>query len=128
LRDCTDAFLAIERIERYLLEPEIDSAANESSTSAAPGVVTFKKASFSHQYKNSIPYLDDLTLDLAPGTLTMFSAAPKLAASTASGNPTVLDFAPRPLDSSQTSRACKDAQEQTIATQRKLGIVSNKMQ
>lgn len=75
LRDCTDAFLAIERIERYLLEPEIDSAANESSKSAAPGVVMFKKASFSHQYKNSIPYLDGLTVDLPPGSLTMVAGS-----------------------------------------------------
>ena len=56
------------------------------------------------------------------------TAAPKLAASTASGAPTGLELVPRPLDSSQISRACKEAQEQTIATQRKLGIVSNKMQ
>ena len=97
LRDCTDAFLAMERIERYLLEPEIDSATNGAgvwsagsgagsastlprsgsgmSISMAPGVVIFENASFGHQYKNSIPYLAGMNLNLAPGSLTMVAGS-----------------------------------------------------
>jgi ABC-type multidrug transport system fused ATPase/permease subunit len=93
LRDCTDAFLAIERIERYLLEPEIDGATNGTgvwsagsasalprsnsglSVSMAPGVVMFENASFGHQYKNSIPYLAGMNLNLAPGSLTMVAGS-----------------------------------------------------
>ncbi len=104
LRDCTDAFLAIGRIEKYLLEPEIDRATNRPgvwsegaergrkglglrresslqrsdsgiSISKAPVAVMFENTSFSHQYNNSIPFLKQMNLDLAPGSLTMVAGS-----------------------------------------------------
>ena len=60
----TDALHAIHRIEHYLCEPDIDPKESKA-TSSIPGV-KFTNASFSHQYANSIAYLNNLNIDLKP--------------------------------------------------------------
>jgi hypothetical protein len=64
LRDCTDALHAIERIEHYLCEPDMDPKESKAKN-AIPGI-KFVNASFSHLYANNIAYLNNLSIDFKP--------------------------------------------------------------